>query len=177
MRRTFLLTLILILPTIAKAQSGQEVDVWEPLRFLEGSWEGEGEGMSGRSEVTQDYDFVLNGQFLEMWTRSVFEPQENNPEGEVHEDMAIFSYDGSRKTFVLRAFYVEGFVNTYVLSAMSEGGDTLSFETEAVENAPRGTKARLIFHKTGVGEIEQSFFVAFPGKELSCFSTNRLKKK
>lgn len=177
MWRTFILFLILILPTVVGAQSEQKTDVWEPLRFLEGSWEGRGEGMSGQSDVTQVYDFILNGQFFRMRTKSVFEPQEKNPDGEVHEDMAIFSYDTGRQTFVIRAFYIEGFVNTYLLSEISEDGKTLTFETEAVENAPEGTKAKLIFQQTGDGEMEQRFFVAFPDKEFSCFSTNRLKKK
>ncbi len=175
MRIMRLLALILMLPIAVGAQAEQKVDFWEPLRFLEGSWEGQGDGMSGKSEVTQVYDFLLNGQFLQMRTRSVFEPQEKNPEGEIHEDMGVFSYDQARETFILRAFYIEGFVNTYVLSETSEDGKTLTFESEAVENAPPGTKARLIFQQKTDGELEQRFFVAFPGSEFSCFTTNQLK--
>jgi hypothetical protein len=46
-----------------------------------------------------------------------------------------------------------------------------------VENAPEGTSAKLIYTLKDNGELEESFFVAFPGKELSCYSTNKLKKK
>jgi len=177
MKKIILCVLILISPVLTTAQSEQKTDIWQPLRFLEGSWQGEGEGMSGHSTATQDYEFILNGQFLRMRSKSVFEPQEKNPKGEIHEDLAICSYDKSRETFVLRAFYVEGFVNMYVLSEISEEGAVLTFETEAVENAPPGTKAKLIFKQISENEMEESFFVAFPGKELGCISTNRLKKK
>jgi hypothetical protein len=177
MRNIALFNVILIIPMLTVGQTEQKTDIWQPLRFLEGSWQGEGEGMSGHSTATQDYEFILNGQFLQMKSKSIFEPQEKNPKGEVHEDLAICSYDKSRKTFVLRAFYVEGFVNTYTLSEISENGRILTFETEAVENAPIGTRAKLIFKQVSENEIEESFFVAFPGQELACYSTNRLKKK
>ena len=39
-----------------------------------------------------------------MKTRSVFEPTEKNPKGEIHEDFGVFSYDRTRKTFVMREF-------------------------------------------------------------------------
>ena len=172
-----LLTAVLIMPMFAVAQTEQESDLWQPLRFLVGSWQGKGEGMSGHSDVNQDFEFVLDGQFLRMQTRSVFEPQEKNPKGEIHEDLAFFSYDKIRETFVLRAFYVEGFVNTYLLSDISDDGTVLTFETEAVENAPPGTEAKLVFKKIKDVEIEGSFLVAFPGQEFGCFSTNRLKRK
>lgn len=161
---------------VAAIVPGQQADPWKPLRFLEGTWEGYGDGMSGRSTVVQEYAFVLKGNFLRMTTRSEFKPQEKNPKGEIHEDFGIFSYDGGRKKIVLRGFYVEGFVNRYV-GETSEDGRTLTFETEAVENAPPGTKAKLVFLRKGEGELVQSFHVAFPGRDWSCMSTNSLKKK
>ncbi len=169
--------IILILPLFLLSQENQTEDPWGYLRFLEGTWEGIGEGMSGTSTVTQEYRFVLNRQFLCMATKSVFKPQEKNPKGEIHEDFGIFSFDRSRKTFVLRSFYVEGFVNQYVFNPSSEDRDTMEFITESVENAPPRTKAKLVFKKISEDEIEQSFFVAFSGREYSCFSTNTLKKK
>jgi hypothetical protein len=48
--------------------------------------------------------------------------------------------------------------------------------TEAVENAPPGTQAKLIFIWDGDRTLEQSFHVAFPGREFSCFSTNRMTR-
>ncbi len=162
------------MPVWIFAQTEQKKDVWEPLRFLEGTWEGEDPGVS---KVTQIYQFVLNGNFLHMKTRSVFEPTEKNPKGEVHEDFGIFSYDRARETFVMRGFYVEGFVNTYVMDDISGDGKNFTFLTEHVENAPEGTKAKLVFKVLGADEIEQSFHVAFPGREFSCFFTHNLKKQ
>lgn len=166
--------LLVLLPVLMAAQTEAEKDMWEPLRFLQGTWEG---GEEGVSTVTQVYEFVLNGNFLHMKTRAVFEPTDDNPKGEVHEDFAIISYDQGRKKFVMRGFYAEGFVNTYVMDDMSEDGKNFTFLTEHVENAPEGTMARLEFKVLGEGEIEQSFYVAFSGQEYSCFFTHHLKKQ
>ncbi len=173
MRRT--LVLVFFLPLFAALSQTEKPDVWEPIRFLEGTWEGRGDGMSGISTVTQEYQFILNGNFLLMKTRAEFKPQEKNPKGEIHEDLGLFSYDQARKKIVLRGFYVEGFINQY-LGTISGDGKTLTFETEAIENAPPGTKAKLVFQKTGIDELEQSFHVAWPGREYSCMSTNVLKR-
>lgn len=172
MTRYLALALILLLPAAGLAQDTP--DPWQPLRFLEGTWIGTGQGFSGASDVTQTYEFILGGQFLQMATRSEFPPQEANPDGEIHEDMAIFSYDQARETHIMRGFYVEGFVNTYTLDEITDS--TLTFNTIDVENAPPGTKARLVFKRISDTKLEQSFWVAFPGKELSCFSTNTLAR-
>lgn len=155
------------------AQTGDKVDVWQPLKFLEGKWEARNKS----SIVTQEYQFILNSKYLQMKTRAVFEPTEKNPEGEVHEDMGIFSYDHSRKKFILRGFYVEGFVNQYVLEDIPEDGKSYTFITEKIENAPPGTQAKLIFRVIDKDEVEQSFYVAWPGKEYNCYSINTLKRK
>lgn len=176
MKRTLAFALVVPLLAAVGAGQGQKKDVWEPLRFLEGTWEGRGEGGSGASTVVQEYRFVLGGNFLRMTTRSEFKPQEKNPEGEVHEDLGLFSYDAGRKVFVLRGFYVEGFVNRYV-GQVSEDGQTLTFETEAVENAPPGTRAKLLFLRKPDGGLEQSFHVAWPNRDYAGMSTNYLKRK
>lgn len=168
--------LALFLSVALGATQGPKPDVWAPFRFLEGAWVGQGDGMSGVSAVTQHFEFVLNENFLHVATKAVFEPQERNPKGEVHEDVGYISYDGSRKSFIFRGFYVEGFVNQYV-GTVSEDGNTLTFETESVENAPAGTRAKVVFVRAGDSELEQSFHVAWPGKDYACYSTNRLRKR
>lgn len=168
---------VLLFPFFLLARQVEKTDPWEHLRFLEGTWEGTGDGMSGVSSVVQKYSFVFNGQFLHMATKAVFEPQDKNPEGEIHEDFGVVSFDRSRNVFVLRSFYIEGFVNHYIFNPDSQNGNAIEFATESVENAPPGTKAKLIFIKINERKIEQSFHVAFPGQEFSCFSTNTLEKK
>jgi hypothetical protein len=171
-----LIVMILLLSLLTFANQSEKVDVWELLRFLEGVWQGQGDGMSGISSVTQEYQFIFNGQFLQMTTKSEFKPQEKNPKGEIHEDIGFFSFDRSRKKFMLRGFYAEGFINQYI-GDISEDGQIISFETEAIENAPPGTKAKLVFQKISSDELEQSFHVAWPGRDFSCMSTNTLKRK
>jgi len=172
-----LTVILLVLPLLgAAASQNDKQDVWQPLRFLEGVWEGRGEGSSGVSAVVLVYRFILGGNFLQGTTKAQFEPQEKNPKGEVHEDIELLSYDQGRKIFVLRGFYSEGFVNHYV-GQISADGSTLTFETEAVENAPKGTRAKLVFLKKGPAELEQSFHVAWPGRDYACMSTNFLKKR
>jgi len=77
---------------------------------------------------------------------------------------------------ILRAFYVEGFINHYV-GNLSEDGKTLTFETESAENAPPGTRAKIVYRILADDEIEQRFYVAWPGKKYGCLSINRLKKR
>jgi hypothetical protein len=174
MKAKFICFMIITVFTVS-GLAGQD-DVWKSLRFLEGVWEGKGEGANGNSTVTQEYKFVLNGTFLWMKTRAEFKPQEKNPKGEIHEDIGFFSYDRSRKVFILRAFYVEGFVNRYV-GKISDDGKTLTFDSESCENAPAGTRARLEYINKGPNEMEERFYLAWPGQELSCMTINRFKKK
>jgi hypothetical protein len=176
MNKNRFIILALLIPVFIGIGQNQGKDIWEPLRYLEGTWEGKGDGMSGVSTVVQEYEFILNGNFMRMTTKSVFKPQEKNPEGEVHEDIGFFSFDRARRQFIMRGFYVEGFVNHYA-GTVSEDGKTVTFETEAVENAPPGTRAKLVFVRTGERELEQSFHVAWPDRDYGCLSTNILKKK
>jgi hypothetical protein len=91
--------------------AGEKPDPWQPLGFFAGRWEGTGEGRWGHSAVEREYEFVLGGKFLFARNKSVYPPQEKNPEGEVHTDWSMISYDTGRKTFVLRQFHDEAFVN------------------------------------------------------------------
>ena len=171
-----LVIVFFLLSLSAFAVQSESVDIWEPLRYLEGAWEGKGDGMNGVSTVMQEYVFIFNGKFMRMTAKSEFKPQEKNPKGEIHEDIGYFSFDRSRKKFILRGFYIEGFVNQYV-GDVSEDGKTITFETEAVENSPPGTRAKLVLKKISDNEFVESFFVAWPGREYSCMTTNKLKRK
>jgi hypothetical protein len=89
-------------------------DTWAPIRFLVGTWEGTSSGQPGNGTVRREYRLVLRDRFIEGRTTSTYPPQEKNPNGEVHEDIAYFSYDRSSKAFKMRQFHVEGFVTQYV---------------------------------------------------------------
>ena len=151
-------------------------DLWAPLRFLVGNWTGIGAGEPGLSTVTRSYQFVLGGRFLECRNRSVYAPQEKNPQGETHEDLGLFSYDKARGYFVLRQFHVEGFVNQYVREKPVPEGQPLCFTTEAIENIPAGWQARETYSLLGPDEFVEVFELAPPGGEFALYSKSQLQR-
>jgi len=121
-----LILLLLLLPCVISAQSGNSEDIWAPLKPLIGKWEGRGEGKSGISKIEAEFRFVLREKYMEVRHKGTFEPQEKNPKGEVHEDLGFISYDSIRKKFVFRQFHVEGFINQYVLDRTISGEINIS---------------------------------------------------
>jgi len=174
--RLLLITATALSGAAASAQDTKQ-DVWEPLRSLVGKWEGTGEGKSGKSRVDTQFTFVLQGKFLEVRNKAVFDPPEGKSKGEVHEDWGIISYDGGRKKFVFRQFHVEGFVNQYVLDSLSADGKTIVFVSEAIENIPPGWRARVTYEIPSDGELRVIFDLAPPGKDFDKCAENRLKRK
>ena len=171
-----LTSVLLLLPCVICAQP-EERDVWEPLRFFVGSWEGAGKGCPGVSTGERKYQFILNGQFLEVRTTSVYEPQGENSEGEIHEDWGIISYDGSREKFVFRQFHAEGFVNQYVLDSLVWQRKALVFLTESIENIPPGWRARITCTITNDDEFIEVFELAGPEKDFEVYVENRFRRK
>ena len=176
MRKKMLL-LAVLLPALLIAQAEKKQDVWAPFKYFVGEWEGNGEGKAGISKVEKNFQFIMNGKYLHLKTRAVFEPQEKNPKGEVHEDWGFFSYDMFRKKFVFRQFHIEGFINQYVLEQISDDGKTLVFDSEQFENAPPGWKARITYKIVDDNNLEESFDLATPGKALQCYILNFLERK
>jgi hypothetical protein len=174
--RVVMLFVLLPLPP-SLAQTAQPPDVWEPLRYFLGAWEGTAKGRPGNGKVERTYQFALNGKFLEAKNRSTYPPQEKNPKGEVHEDWGLFSYDRSRKQFVLRQFHVEGFVNQYAWDAVASNNKTFVFVSEGIENIPVGWRARESYRILNNDEFVEVFELAAPGKEFELYSENRLKRK
>jgi hypothetical protein len=150
--------------------------MWTNLNFLVGSWQGTGLGKSGNSQVERSYRFVLNGKFLEVRSKSTYPPQDRNPQGEIHEEVGLISYDTLRKTFIFRQFHVEGFVNQYVLDYLAPDGQTIIFTTESIENIPSGWRARETYQLVNPDEFTETFELAAPAKEFEVYSTTRLKR-
>src|SRR5215211_7838884 len=126
--------------------------MWTPFNFFIGVWKGSGQGQPGHSRVERKYEFVLNGKFIFIQNKSIYEPQEKNPKGEVHEDWGFISYDRARETYVFRQFHIEAFVNQYVLDQIAEDGQTISFVTEAIENISPGWQAKESYKVLGPDE-------------------------
>ncbi len=172
-----IILILLMFPILLISQTEKKQDVWEPFKFFIGTWEGKGEGKSGVSKVTKEFQFVLSGKYLRMITKANFEPQEKNPEGEVHEDFGYISYDRSRKKFVFRQFHIEGFINQYVLDSISEDGKTIRWVSEKMENAPPSWKVELIYTIKDDNTLEESFNLGMPNRNFECFNLNLLKRQ
>ncbi len=157
-------------------QATPKTDPWDQLRFLVGEWTGTGSGNSGNSTVERTYEFILGNQFLLVRNKSIFDPQEKNPKGELHEDLGVISYDTNRKKFILREFYSEGFVNQFVLEEISEDGKRLVFNTESVENGPPNMRARTTLEITGERELAETFELAWDGKTFKPCVANKMRR-
>jgi len=174
MKRMFFI--LMLLPNTVFAQADKS-EVWSAFNFFIGKWEGMGKGEPGESTVERDYQFVLDGKFLQAKNKSVYKPQEKNPKGEVHEDWGLLSYDRQRKKFVLRQFHVEGFVNQYVLDSLATDGKLLIFITEGIENIPAGWRAKETYKILSDDEFYEIFELAAPGKDFELYSENHFKRK
>jgi lysophospholipase L1-like esterase len=159
------------------AQDKTDTDIWKSFRFFEGEWTGEETGKAGVGKGERNIEFIMNEKYLFYQNVSRFEPQVNNPEGETHEDWTFFSFDNNRKTFVLREFHSEGFVNQYTLTSQSEDGTNFVFISENVENAPSGMRARVTLNILNRNMFKETFELALPGKEFSFWLENNWTRK
>lgn len=164
---------ILSAPAGGGQQPAQGGDTLAPLRFMLGTWDTTASGQPGIGTGTRDYRLVLRDRFIEVRNRITYPPQDKNPQGETHEDVGFISYDRARKTFVLRQFHGEGFVNTYV----APGDNPLAFVTDAIENIPDGYRARETYRIVSLTEFVETFAIAEPGKDFATYSETRLVKR
>lgn len=165
-----------VLVVAAALAAAQAHDPWAPLRPFLGKWQGTASGKPGKGVSTREYRFDLGGRFLVARNRSVYEPTPERPESETHEDLGIFSYDRALKKLVLRQFHLEGFVNEYVLDALSPDGKTLHFVTVRIENIPAGWRARESYRILSPDEIEETFWLAPPGGDFERYSRTLLQR-
>lgn len=171
-----LLFVVVLLPVIASAQTAKQDSIWLPLKTMIGTWTGTSEGQPGNGVYERSYEKVLNGKFIEVKNKSTYPPSKENPKGEVHKDHGFISFDKARKTFVLRQFHVEGFVNQYRMESISPDGTTIVFISESIENIPVGFRARETYHLNGPDEFTETFELAEPGKDFELYSRAVLKR-
>lgn len=160
---------------IETAQSGAVADVWAPVRFLVGTWDGDVDGQPGKGQSVRECHFVLNDKYLEVRNKSTYPAQPKNPKGEVHVDWGMMSYDGARKQLVLRQFHVEGFVNQY--SAEPARDSVLRFTSESIENIPTGFRARETYTITGPDTFTERFEIAEPGKGFTVYEETHFRRR
>jgi hypothetical protein len=144
------------------------------LRFLIGRWQGHGEGFGQKSEVEHTYQFILQNQFIQSKTKSITLGQDGSVK-EIHEDLGIFSFDVARQKVILRGFYSEGYVNTFVMEDRNGDGNQLVFTTEKTENA-NGMMARLRMEVISENEYEMILDLAQQGTEFKPCQKTRMRK-
>jgi hypothetical protein len=164
--RTLAAVLLLLVPSSAAAQPPVGLARLDPLV---GRWRGSSSGQPGDGTVERECARVLRDRFIECRTTVTYPPQERNKNGEVHVDLAYFSYDRGPKKLRLRQFHGEGFVNTY-----TESGP-LTFDTDAIENIPAGWRAREHYELSG-DEWRETFSLAMPGKDFETYTAATLKR-
>jgi hypothetical protein len=173
-----LITIIFILaPFLSSAQASKQDSLWLPFRNFIGKWKGTSEGEPGNGVYERTYKFIFNKKFIEVKNRSTYPPSKERPDGEVHEDVGYISYDKIRKTFVLRQFHIEGFVNQYKLDTISPDRKMIVFVSENIENIPPGWKARETYELINDNELTEVFDLAAPGKDFELYSKASLKKE
>lgn len=163
---------LLVAPGVGRAQEPPEQSVKKALGYFLGSWTGHETGRSGVGRGERTYEMILGDQYLFANNTSTFEPQPQNPQGEVHQDWALYSYDRGRRAFIAREFHVEGFVIRLALVEHETDQRTFVFLSEAIENAPDGMRARLTWKIEGPDRFVETFELAMPGEDFEVFLTN-----
>jgi hypothetical protein len=161
---------------IAGAASAQSADGLAELRWLIGDWRGVGQGDPGTSGSERHNDSFLGGRYIRVSGTSVYPKQEKNPTGEVHEQLDLWSYDRARGAVMLRTFDTLGFTCTYVLDRAASAADRWVFNAEALENVPKGLKARYIYTRPSENEYHEVLELDADGKGFKPYVTNRFLK-
>ncbi len=150
-----------------------EENVWRDFGPIIGTWNGEGSGFGIVSDVTHEWQFVLQGRFLKLRTKSV--PRGERKAGEIHEDLGFISRDVDSGRFVFRQFLSEGFVNTFDVTLESVGELTILFEHRETESAG-GMRARMRLTFVADDEYEMILDLAAPGKDFAPCQRMRMKR-
>ena len=81
--------------------------LWAPMRYFIGSWHGVGESESGTAVCERNYQWALNGNFVQVRSKSAYAPQEKSPQGEIHEEIGYINFNNLEKNFMLREFMLK----------------------------------------------------------------------
>ncbi|HOX82793.1 MAG TPA: hypothetical protein PLJ60_10375 [Chryseolinea sp.] len=163
-------------PALSFGQISKQDSVWLPFKNMIGKWTGISEGQPGKGKYERTYEVLLNKKFIEVKNKSTYPPSKENPKGEVHEDHGFISYDKGRKTFVLRQFHIEGFVNQFKIEFISPDSKTIVFISESIENIPAGFRAKESYRTISENEFVETFELAEPGKDFELYSKATLKR-
>lgn len=167
---------IVFLLLTSSATSAEPVAGLAELNWLVGDWAGLGEGEPGKSATERHISTILDGKFLRVEGRSVYPKQEGNPNGEVHAEVGIWSFDRARKSVILREFDTLGFVATYVLDRKASDANRWVLVAEHLENVPAGWRARYIYTFRAPNEYSEVLELDSDGKGFKPYVSNRFLK-
>lgn len=171
-----ILWILIFIPMGTFAQIAKQDSLWLPFKIFIGRWIGDSNGEPGNGKYERSYEAIFNNKYIEIKNKSIYPPSSNHPKGEVHEDRGFISYDKGRKTFVLRQFHIEGFVNQYKIESISQDGKTIVFVSESIENIPAGYRAKETYQVVNENEFAETFEIAEPGKDFELYSTATLRR-
>jgi hypothetical protein len=176
MKTLVTLMLLAVLSATAATTPSPMNDRWGRVRFLLGTWEGTATGQPGKGTVQRTYELVLDGQFIEERNTSRYDAKAGQ-KPEIHEHRGFMSYDKTRKTFMLRHFHEEGFVNLYALNTDKSMAEYLIFDSVAFENFSNEWKARESYEVISPDEFVEIFELAEPGKDFVEYSRNHFRRR
>ena len=159
----------------ANTQAPAQADALAPLRVFVGEWQGATSGKPGTGTTTREYRFALNGHFLWQHDRSVYQTGNAASPQLVHEDEGYFSYDASQKKILWMQFHSEGLVNEYALESIDSDGKSIEFVTTQIENLP-GFRARKLYRIVSPDAIDETFWLAAPGKDFDLYTVAHLRR-
>ncbi|GAB4329383.1 MAG: hypothetical protein Kow0037_04480 [Calditrichia bacterium] len=150
---------------------------WAPFQKFLGEWSGQESGVPGKGSGSRAYEMLFDSTYIHFRNTSQFQPQPQNPSGEIHREWGFFSFNNVGKAFYLREFHSEGYVNTYRLDSLSVDGSHFVFLTTDIENLPEGFRARLTIHFDQPNRFQEVFEIAAPGKPFKELIRNIWTKK
>lgn len=171
---------------VGLAQAGEPVDVWKPLRFLLGTWEGGGSGAPGEGHSRAVFNLELNSNVMMRKNRTEFAPKPGEKSGLVHDDW-LFIYpeaavqggvpkpESGKAGFSpkFRAVYFdnESHVINYVVTFPAE--NSARFETDPSVPGPR---IRLEYSMPSADVARSVFSFAPPGGDFKPYLSGDAKR-
>ncbi|HEV7608438.1 MAG TPA: hypothetical protein VGO61_13930 [Steroidobacteraceae bacterium] len=171
-----LVTLMLFATLAASAADHDATDSWGRVRFMLGEWEGVASGEAGKGTVERTYQLVLGDKFIEERDTTRYEAGAGRKPA-IHRQRGFISYDKTRKTFMLRHFHEEGFVDLFALNSDRSMPAYLIFESVNFENLGNDWKARESYEVISPDEFIETFELAEPGKDFVVRGTSHFKRK
>ena len=149
----------------------QAPDVFAPVRFLAGTWIGDGRGEPGKGDGEATFAFELNGKVLVRKNFVSFPAREGRPASR-HEDLLTIYPEGG----ALKALYLdnEGHAIHYRVTALDAGTGAVFLS----EPGP-GPAFRLTYRAQGPGTVFTSFAIApkGPGEPFTVHIEGETRRK